>query len=663
MYKLFLCLKYLRRRFLALIAVAAVALCVMMVLIVVSVMDGFLAKAEQAAKGLFGDIIVSSPSVTGIGRYDEFISRLTGEYRVGGDFVLDSVTGGNRLTFKADGQPIHLESLIGKLTVGKPRTFPGRAVLYRDDQFFAALSGELTLDVEGNFSFVAEGPPMAGSASEIGPTLLLEAVYAKVGEGLPEVEAATPVISSYGLIRAGLDYNYVNVIQIWGIRLPERAGVTNFEKGMFVQADDPHASFYPPMRKVVETTLDHAELVKKLLDDELDKAPDERDPRAIMRLTRAARNADADFGMILALRAELADEKAERADIRSPAKIKALAAEIDRRIDELAKAFPARFPTAANRVILGLGISGLSFRANTGEQIRAITPGTNIVLGIAPIGRARAANIAPSSGTFYVIDDAKTDVHSIDSKTVYIPFDKLQNVAEMYELRDVDDPSKVDPARCSQIQVKVRPEFADPVKLVEVRKKLQREWQAFCSPKYRAEFKKAKLSTDEVQVLTWYEQLADFIGPIANQRTLVALMFGIISFVSVLLIFAIFYMIVMQKIRDIGVIRAVGGSSAGVAQIFLTYGAATGLTGSALGLTAGWMFVVYINEIQDWLAGWSGFRVWTAEAYLFDKIPNQVDPSVAVVIAAWAVVSGLVGALIPAVRAATMEPAEAVRYE
>ena len=66
MYKLFLCFRYLRRRYLALVAVVAVALCVAMVLIVVSVMDGFLRKVEYAARGLCGDIVIYATSVSGV---------------------------------------------------------------------------------------------------------------------------------------------------------------------------------------------------------------------------------------------------------------------------------------------------------------------------------------------------------------------------------------------------------------------------------------------------------------------------------------------------------------------------------------------------------------------------------------------------------------------
>ena len=60
-------------------------------------------------------------------------------------------------------------------------------------------------------------------------------------------------------------------------------------------------------------------------------------------------------------------------------------------------------------------------------------------------------------------------------------------------------------------------------------------------------------------------------------------MFGIISLVAVVLVFAIFYMMVVQKTKDIGVIKSIGGSSRGVAGIFLLYGG-----GHRAGRAASW---------------------------------------------------------------------------
>ena len=89
MYKLFLCLRYLRKLVMAYFAVLCVALCVAMMLIVVSVMNGFLDKIERAAKGLFGDVIVSAPGSSGLARYDEFIAEVeTYEKELGVDSMV-----------------------------------------------------------------------------------------------------------------------------------------------------------------------------------------------------------------------------------------------------------------------------------------------------------------------------------------------------------------------------------------------------------------------------------------------------------------------------------------------------------------------------------------------------------------------------------------------
>ena len=76
MYKLFLCLRYLRKRRIAFFAVAAVCLCVAMVLIVRSVMGGFLQMVKDRSRGMLGDLVVENGSLQGFAHYDEFINDL-----------------------------------------------------------------------------------------------------------------------------------------------------------------------------------------------------------------------------------------------------------------------------------------------------------------------------------------------------------------------------------------------------------------------------------------------------------------------------------------------------------------------------------------------------------------------------------------------------------
>src|SRR4051794_23747161 len=76
MYKLTLILKYLRRRRIAWVSLVAVTLCTMMVLVVISVMGGWLRMFESSFRGLTGDIIVDGNSMEGFGHYDEMIAEI-----------------------------------------------------------------------------------------------------------------------------------------------------------------------------------------------------------------------------------------------------------------------------------------------------------------------------------------------------------------------------------------------------------------------------------------------------------------------------------------------------------------------------------------------------------------------------------------------------------
>ena len=72
---------------------------------------------------------------------------------------------------------------------------------------------------------------------------------------------------------------------------------------------------------------------------------------------------------------------------------------------------------------------------------------------------------------------------------------------------------------------------------------------------------------------------------------------------------------------------------------------------------------MHINAIQDWADAMFGLRVWDRKSFMFEFIPNQVDWTMAVFILAGSIIAGLIGALIPAIRAARMQPVEALRYE
>ena len=304
--------------------------------------------------------------------------------------------------------------------------------------------------------------------------------------------------------------------------------------------------------------------------------------------------------------------------------------------------------------VLGLGIEGLSIRTHGGETIRLLSPSQRVVLYVFPLGRLTSADMTPNVKPFTIIDDCKTDVSSIDSEFVYVPFDTLQ------KLNNMDMPN-----RCSQLHFKVADNLGGEKNLRRVAAEIEEVWARFKRGAIWRQFaaQYPDMETLDLGVQTWRQRQARVVAPIESQRTLVVTMFGIISLVALVLIFVIFYMIVVQKTRDIGVLKSIGASSGGVAWIFLGYGAGVGLVGSVVGTIGGYFFVRNINPIHEAIGRWFGFQVWSREWFLFEKIPNEVEWSTAVVIVLSAIAAGLVGALIPAIKAARMQPVEALRYE
>ncbi len=269
----------------------------------------------------------------------------------------------------------------------------------------------------------------------------------------------------------------------------------------------------------------------------------------------------------------------------------------------------------------------------------------------------------PPRATFRYVDDSRTGIHDIDSRNVYVDFDEIQRLLSMEGGERVDAEGNVIGRfgpRCRQIQIKLRERYAQPPELHRIKDLVSATWGGFI---WLSDAEDRSLMS-AVDTQTWEEMQRDFISAIEKEKFLVLIMFGVISIVAVFLILCIFYMIVQEKTRDIGIIKSVGASAEGVTAVFLVYGAAIGLVGCVLGSILGTTFVEHINEIQDWLARLNpNWRVWSPEHYSFDKIPDVVKWSDVTWISLLAIAASIAGAAFPAVRAGKTWPVESLRYE
>lgn len=513
-----------------------------------------------------------------------------------------------------------------------------------------------------------------------------DAFITELERKVPEVEAADPFILSFGVLRVAGDNDFRQLVQIAGIRLPDRCAVTDFEEGMFIQAGQARPTFAPPLDLVVRQAEAYEQRMRNLLKSEFaeeftrldaekrrlaetswwaaekllyDANPEMSAERAhlLARLTGAGRlRARALDSLRAARKAEPRREqlRKELAEARQRGASEAEMQSLRESLDELIETTGMEDP--ANRVILGLGIPGLSFRTDTGRTVRYMIPGDRIILSVAPLGRRiTSEGLQPNIRRFTIIDDNRSGVSSIDTKLVYLPFQTLQELNNMSAERTPAG-ELIEPARCSQIHIKVRGGKLSEQQLRDVAGDIRAVWEDFARRHPGA-------ATTNVGIETWRQRQANVVEPIESQRVLVIIVIGLMSVVAVVLIFVILYTIVVQKTREIGVLKAIGASSGGVAWLFFGYGAVIGLIGSVMGLVFGTLTIRNINAIHDWVGRVTGIVFWSRDQQMFDQIPNAVDWQAGWIIFLGSVLAGLLGAMIPAVRAARMQPVEALRYE
>ncbi|MEM7165924.1 MAG: ABC transporter permease [Planctomycetota bacterium] len=164
-------------------------------------------------------------------------------------------------------------------------------------------------------------------------------------------------------------------------------------------------------------------------------------------------------------------------------------------------------------------------------------------------------------------------------------------------------------------------------------------------------------------VLTWEDQRRNLLTAVDIEKLILTwIMMLIVGFAGAT-VFLILTLLVIEKTRDLGVVRSLGATSNGVVGIFLCLGCILVTLGLVIGLVTGWLFVTNINEIHDWIYATTGWRLFPPDIYYFTKIPVAFKPLDLLITLGSANVFGLIGSLIPAIWASRQDPIKALRHE
>ncbi len=165
------------------------------------------------------------------------------------------------------------------------------------------------------------------------------------------------------------------------------------------------------------------------------------------------------------------------------------------------------------------------------------------------------------------------------------------------------------------------------------------------------------------EVIDWTQQNAAYFGAIRMEKVMMALILLLIVAVAAFNIVAMLVMVVTDKRTDIAILRTFGASPARVLAIFLVQGLTIGWLGVALGMGLGLTLAYHVNAVAGFLEHTFGFQIFSSSVYYITAIPSVVKWEDVTLIGVAALVLTAVATVYPAVRAARIAPAEALRYE
>jgi|GEM_PF-176344 len=244
-----------------------------------------------------------------------------------------------------------------------------------------------------------------------------------------------------------------------------------------------------------------------------------------------------------------------------------------------------------------------------------VEPGSPVDL-ISPEGELSPAGLIPKSRSFEVVAVFATGLYEYDLKTVFVARDEAARFFNVgvnrlqARLSDLSETDRVHGAVAAQL-----PDGA-----------VVRDWKQFNKNLFSA---------------------------LALEKLVMLVVLGFIVLVASFNIMSSLATVILQKTRDIAILRSMGMSRAAILATFRRIGLVVGLFGAVGGGALGWLSCLFIDA-------W-GIRP-PVQLYL-DKLPVDVEPAVVLLIAGATVALAYAATLLPAHRAAALAPTEGLRYE
>jgi len=264
---------------------------------------------------------------------------------------------------------------------------------------------------------------------------------------------------------------------------------------------------------------------------------------------------------------------------------------------------------------------------------RELAKHLNLALGdrvnvVSPSGTITPLGMMPKLKPFRVSGIFNTGMFEYDSTLAYVSIKQAQR---FFDLADT----------VTGIQLKVTDVYAT----TELSKKINLEFGP------------------ELYARDWMQMNRNILFALKTEKVVMFIILTLIVLVAAFGIASTLFMVVMEKTRDIAILKTMGARSSSIMKIFVFEGLLIGVVGTVLGVLSGLLISYNLELIIDIVQRVTGKNFFSKEIYYLDHFPSHVVMSDVLVISVTAILISFIATLYPAWQASRMLPAEALRYE
>jgi lipoprotein-releasing system permease protein len=252
----------------------------------------------------------------------------------------------------------------------------------------------------------------------------------------------------------------------------------------------------------------------------------------------------------------------------------------------------------------------------------------NTVNIVSPVGIATPMGVVPRTKKFIVAGIFESGFYEYDATLAYL---SLRDCQEFLNMTDM----------VTGIEIKVN----DIYKADEIAKAIER----------RLGF--------PYWARNWMEMNKNLFSALRLEKIAMFIILSLIVLVAAFNIITALIMVVMEKTKDIAILKSMGATSASIMKIFILQGLIIGAIGTLLGCLGGLAVACNMEAVSSFIENLFGFKILPGDVYYLSELPSRVNSVDVIIIVIGTMLICFLSTIYPSWRASKLDPAEALRYE